>query len=110
MPPNLDWIRAAFCDETFLFTTTGYPKMLKRGLLPNDLRQAICEDAPEIIEYREDDPRGPVCLVLGWLDDTVRPLHIVIGYGVTEDVEVEVVTVYEPEPPDWYNPRVRSRR
>jgi len=105
---NLDWIRAAFCDQNYFFTTTGLPKILKRGLSPIDLEEAICRDAPEIIEdYPNDDP-GPACLVLGWAA-LERPLHVVVGYGISQDVAIEVVTAYEPEPPEWYNPRVRRR-
>lgn len=106
---NLDWIRAAFCDRTYLFTTTGHPKMAKRGLAPIDLEDAICRDSPEVIEDYPDDPSGLACLVLGWVD-LARPLHIVVGYGTSQDVAIEVITVYEPEAPDWYNPRVRSKR
>jgi hypothetical protein len=106
---NLDWIRAAFCDQTYLFTTTGEPKMRKRGLVPADLEDAICRDSPEVVEDDPNDTPGPACLVLGWLD-LAPPLHVVVGYGSSQDVEIEVITVYEPEPPDWYNPRVRTTR
>ena len=107
MAANLDWIRAAFCDRSYFFTTTGLAKVLKRGLHPDDLERAICEDAPEIIEDRPDDSRGAACLVLGW-PDLVRPLHVVVGYGDSDDVAIEVITAYEPEAPEWYNPRVRG--
>ena len=109
MAANLDWIRAAFCDQTYLFTTSGHSKMLKRGLAPVDLEEAICRDSPEVIEDYPNDPIGPACLVLGWLH-LARPLHVVVGYGTSRDVEIEVITVYEPEVPDWYNPRMRSKR
>ena len=109
MAANLEWIRAAFCRQTYLFTTSALPKMFKRGLVPTDLENAICLDAPEIIEDYSEDLLGPACLVLGWLPQE-KPLHVVVGYGTTQDVAIEVITVYEPEPPDWYNPRVRSKR
>jgi hypothetical protein len=107
--PKLDWIRAAFCNRTYLVTTTGLPKMLKKDISQKDLETAICDDAPEVIEDYPDDWRGPACLVLGWLEPT-RPLHVVVGYGDSEDVAIDVITAYHPEAPDWYNPRVRSRR
>jgi len=104
---NLGWIQTAFCEGTYFFTTSGWAKMVKRGISSAELEEAICRDAPEIIEDYPDDSRGPACLVLGW-PDLLRPLHVVVGYGTSQEVPVEVITTYEPEPPEWYNPRVRG--
>ena len=109
MAANLEWIREAFCVQTYLFTTTGLAKILKKGLSEVDLEAAICKDWPEIIEDYPDDPRGPACLVLGW-PGPARPLHVLVGYGISQDVAVEVIIAYVPEAPGWYNPRVRGRR
>lgn len=106
MAVNLALIREAFCQGTYLFTTTGLPKMLKLDIKAQDLEEAICRDAPEIIEDYPEDPRGPACLVLGWVN-LARPLHIVVGYGLIPEIAIEVVTVYEPDSRQWYNPRVR---
>jgi hypothetical protein len=105
---DLDRIREAFCQRTYLFTTTGFPKMRKLGLTSQELEDAICRDAPEVLEDYPDDERGPACLVLGW-PDLVRPLHVVVGYG-GPGVEIEVVTVYEPDRSEWHNSRVRRKR
>ena len=80
--------------------------MLKQGISRVDLRAAICDDSPEVIEDYPDDWRGPACLVLGWAD-MVRPVHVVVGYGHSPEVAVEVVTVYEPDARQWRNHRVR---
>ena len=106
MAADLNAIRKAFCDGTYMFTTTGLPKMLKIGVRQTDLIEAICRDAPEIIEDYPEDTRGPACLVLGWAD-LARPLHVVVGYGDTVDVSIEIVTVYEPDARRWRNHRVR---
>jgi hypothetical protein len=103
---NLEAIRKAFCDGEYLFTTTGFPKMLKLGLMAQDLEEAICRDSPEIIEDYPGDERGPACLVLGWAD-LARPLHIEVGYGLVPEAVIEVVTVYEPDARRWYNHRRR---
>ena len=107
MAADLARIREAFCRRTYLFTTTGYPKMLKLGLTPDDLEEAICGNAPEIIEDYPNDGRGPACLVLGWAD-LARPLHVVIGYG-DPGVELEMITVYEPDSSQWYDLRTRRK-
>ena len=75
--------------------------MLKLGLKIEDLEEAICGDAPEIIEDYEEDIRGPACLVLGWAD-LARPLHIEVGYGLIPEAVIEVITSYEPDPSKWY--------
>jgi hypothetical protein len=108
VPASLNLIRSAFCDGTYLFTTTAFAKMLKRGLKAQDLEEAICRDTPEIIEDYPGDARGPACLILGWAD-LARSLHVQVGYGLVPDAAIEVVTVYEPEPREWYNHRVRRR-
>ncbi|MBI1847112.1 MAG: DUF4258 domain-containing protein [Candidatus Rokubacteria bacterium] len=105
---DLDAIRRAFCQQTYLFRNTGFAKMLKRGLVAADLVEAICRDTPEIIDDYAADDRGPACLVLGWAD-LARPLHVVVGYGDSPDVPIEVVTVYEPDARQWYNHRVRRK-
>lgn len=108
MSANLDVIRKAFCEKTYLFTTTAFPKMLKRGLKAQDLEEAICRDSPEVIEDYPGDERGPACLILGWAD-LARPLHVEVGYGTIPDAVIEVITVYEPDSREWYKHRVRRR-
>jgi uncharacterized protein DUF4258 len=111
--PNLDSIRAAFCAGTYLLTPTAVAKVLwKRGLKAEHLKTAVCDDAPEIIERYPDDPRGPACLVLGWVPinpplHAAQPLHIVIGYACIAGTEIEVITAYEPDSRHWQTPKVR---
>lgn len=108
MAANLEEIRKAFCEGTYFFTHTGFPKMLKRGIKEEEVVEALCHDAPEIIEDYPGDARGPACLILGWAD-LARPLHVEVGYGPTSETAIDVITVYEPDSAQWYNPRVRRR-
>ena len=108
MPVNLSTIRGAFCESAYLFTTSGFSKMVKRGITVEQVEEAICRDAPEIIEDYPEDPKGPACLILGWAD-LALPLHILVGYGFIAGVEVEVITVYEPDRREWHNHRVRRQ-
>lgn len=107
MRANLSIIRKAFCEGTYLFTTTGFSKMLKLGLKVGDLEEAICRDSPEIIEDYPGDERGPACLILGWAD-LARPLPMEVGYGMIPDAVIELVKVYEPDPRKWYSYRRRG--
>lgn len=105
---DLARIRQAFCQRIYQFTTTGGAKMLKLGLTAERIEEVICGDAPEIIDDYPDDTRGAACLILGWTDEA-RPLHVVVGYGADPDIVNDVITVYEPDPKQWYNFRVRRR-
>ncbi len=55
----------------------------------------------------EDNPDRKRCLIFGRLKDKT-PLHVVIDYSLSE--EVEIVTVYVPDPRQWINFRIRRRK
>ena len=52
------------------------------------------------IEDYPDDKYAPSCLLLGFtqLD---RPLHIQVSY--VESDFVKIITIYEPDPKEWYD-------
>lgn len=108
MGANLAEIREAFCRRTYILTTTGTMKLLKRDIAAEQVEDAICGDAPEIIEDYPEDERGPACLVLGWAD-LARPLHVEVGYGLTPGAVIALITAYEPDASKWY-PDLRTRR
>jgi hypothetical protein len=68
-----------------------------------DLEEAVANG--QILEDYPDDPRGPSCLVLGYVGQ--RPLHIVCGY--TPARWIRIITVYIPKPPKWIDERTRRR-
>ena len=59
----------------------------------------------ELLEDYPDDPRGPSCLVLGYLGK--RPIHCVCG--LTRHNRLILITVYEPQMPKWRDDRTRNR-
>jgi len=59
----------------------------------------------EILEHYPEHRRGACCLVNG-LTDTGRPLHIVC---TTAQPLLILITVYEPRPPKWATPQMRSQ-
>ena len=69
----------------------------------SDLETAIFNG--EILEDYPNDPRGPSCLVLGYVQD--RPIHIVCGY--TSIKWIRVITVYIPRLPKWIDERTRAK-
>ena len=97
MAPNFDVIREAFCLGTYLFTATGLPKMLKRGIRVEDVEEAICRDAPEIIEDYPEDVRGHSCLMVGETPQG-RTVHVVCS---PKDEYLAIITAYIPDPAEW---------
>ena len=74
------------------------------GITISDLEAAIYNG--EILEDYPDDPRGPICLILGHSQN--RAIHIVCGY--TTIGWVRIITVYIPKAPKWLDERTRSQR
>jgi hypothetical protein len=60
----------------------------------------------ELVEDYPDDPRGHSCLVLTF-EAGARPLHVVLG--VADPSHLVVITVYEPDPKQWIDWRVRRK-
>lgn len=77
--------------------------MLEEWIETNDLEAAILSHRVEILEDYPHDPRGPSCLILGWIDPTL-PLHIVVGYSGGRP---DIITVYRPDPRLWIDFRRR---
>lgn len=95
---------AAFHAERFLITTHAAEEMLADHIALDDLIGALTEDAPEVIEQDDRDPRGSECLILAWTSEG-RPLHVKIGY--TSYRQPDVITVYKPDPTQWIDLRRR---
>jgi len=73
--------------------------MLERNICTADLEEAVGKDVPEIIEDNPHDPRGPSCLILGWIGEgQPKAIHVLVGYGGDRP---EVITAYWPDPSKW---------
>ena len=59
----------------------------------------------DILEEYASDPRGPSALLLGHSDDG-RPLHAVCAFDPSGILVI--ITVYEPQLPEWLDERTRS--
>ncbi len=72
--------------------------MVERNISEIEIRQAGQE--VKIIEDYPEDKFAPSVLLLGFTD-AGRPLHIQVSY-VDSDF-LKIITVYEPDPEEWYN-------
>ena len=53
-------------------------RMQERRITPIMIREVLIDEAPEVIDRWDDDPRGRSCMVLGRCAD-MKPLHIEIA-------------------------------
>lgn len=97
MPAPLPWIRRLVRRRRYHITDHAAIAMLEDSVGTNDLETAILSDRAEVIEDYPRDPKGPSCLVLGWIEPS-SPLHIVVGYSGGRP---DIITVYRPDPRRW---------
>jgi hypothetical protein len=76
----------------------AHERSFQRGIPRDDIRHVL-ETGEIIREYPGDTPL-PSYLVLGWVEDGDRPIHVVAADDEEKDV-THVITVYEPDPELW---------
>lgn len=67
-----------------------------------EMREAV--SAGEVIEDYPDDKYGPSCLILGFTLAN-KPIHLQCSHPSRPIVKL--ITVYEPDPAEWVDYRVR---
>ena len=97
-------LREKFAAERFEFSRHALDQSMLRMISVREIREAI--QTAILIEDYPDDKYGPRCLLLGFTL-AARPLHVQCSYP-TRPI-VKVITVYEPDPADWIELRVRKR-
>lgn len=97
-------LREKFAAERFEFSRHALDQSMLRMISVREIREAI--QTAILIEDYPDDKYGPSCLLLGFTL-AARPLHVQCSYP-TRPI-VKVITVYEPDPADWIELRVRKR-
>jgi hypothetical protein len=99
----LQEIRQKIATDQFEFSQHAVDQSLQRRIVLEELRQAVM--VAEIIEDYPDDKYGPSCLLLGFTESR-RPLHFQCNYPSRP--LLKIITVYEPDPAQWMNFRVRK--
>jgi hypothetical protein len=87
------------------FSKHAVDQTLLRDIAVRELEEAI-GNRSEIIEDYPDDKYGPSCLILGFTE-AGRPLHVQCSYPSRP--LVKIITVYQPDPDQWRDLRVRRR-
>ena len=95
-------IRQSVQQSLLFFTDHAVRQMASRGILDTEAQEAILRG--EIIEENPEDKYGPTCLIFG-LTQHDRPLHVLCS----APPRVRVVTVYQPDPDEWTEHRIRRK-
>ena len=98
----IEELRAKFAGDEFEFSKHAADQSILREISVQEIREAL--STGEIIEDYPDDKYGPSCLILGFTLAS-RPIHVQCSYPSRPIVKV--VTVYEPDPAEWVDYRVR---
>lgn len=97
---TIDEIRAKIRAGRFSITDHALTESFKDGLTVADILYAL--DHGKIIE---EYPHRKRCLIYGKSSSKI-PIHIVIDYSWEE--ELDIVTVYIPDPRQWINYQKRK--
>ncbi len=100
----IEQIREKVVQGQFEFTRHAVDQSILRHISVQELLESII--AGEIIEDYPDDKYGPSCLIFG-LTLSGRPLHIQCSYPTRP--LVKIVTLYEPDPNQWIDFKVRRK-
>jgi hypothetical protein len=98
----IEQIRAKIQAEQFEFSKHAVDRSILRAVSVQEMHEAVANG--EIIEDYPDDKYGPSCLMLGFTQ-AGRPLHIQCSYPSRP--LVKIITLYEPDPVQWIDFRVR---
>ena len=95
---TLDDIRRQLSTGEFEFSHHAFKRVVERNISEAEIRQAGIHAA--IIEDYPDDKYAPSSLLLGFTGVS-RPLHIQVSR--MDSVLLKIVTIYEPDPAEWYD-------
>jgi hypothetical protein len=95
---TLDDIRRQLAAGEFEFSRHAFKRVIERNISEVEIRQAGMQ--ARIIEDYPDDKYAPSSLLLGFTE-AGRPLHIQASH--VESALLKIITIYEPDPAEWYD-------
>jgi hypothetical protein len=98
-------IRSKIRRRQYEFSRHAVDQTLLRDISVKELEEAIANRS-EIVEDYPDDKYGPSCLILGFTK-AGRALHVQCSYPSRP--LIKIITVYQPDPDQWTDLRVRRR-
>lgn len=101
----IDEIRRKIERGQYEFAKHAVDQSIIRKVTLAQMRQAVMN--AEIIEDYPDDKYGPSCLLFGRTQRN-RPLHIQCTYPSRP--LIKIITLYEPDPDEWIDFKVRKKK
>ena len=97
-------LQAKIARGEFEFSQHAVDQSIIRSISVREVREAFANG--QVIEDYPGDKYGPSCLILGFTR-VGRPLHIQCSYPSRP--LAKVITLYEPDPEQWIDSRIRRR-
>ena len=92
--------------DTYQHSFHAEDRRIERGFTRAEVEEVVREG--RVIEEYEDEYRGPSALLLHWINEKERPVHVVAA--PKKDITV-IVTVYDPsDQPDTWNDNYTKRQ
>lgn len=98
----LEDLQLKFAHDEFELSKHAADQSILREISVQEIRETVSNG--NIIEDYPNDKYGPSCLIFGWTMEN-RPIHVQCSYPSRPTVKI--ITVYEPDPQEWINYRVR---
>jgi len=98
---DLELIQEAIAQGNYQYSLHALQRTTERQISRTEIEQAISR--AEVIEDYPQDKYGPSCLLYGDRDGG-RVLHLQVSLPPL----VKIITVYEPDPNEWENNRIRK--
>jgi hypothetical protein len=100
----IEQIQEKFARDEFEFSRHATDQSIWREISVGEIREAVSRG--EIIEDYPQDKYGPSCLIFSFTH-VGRPLHIQCSYPSRP--VIKVITVYDPDPDEWEEWRIRRK-
>ena len=99
---TIDEIRRRLAGGQSRLSDHALSRVVERNIPAETIREAGVN--AELVEDFPADKYSPSCLLLGFASDGL-PLHWHVSRA--ENPDVKIVTLYVPDPEEWYDYRVR---
>ncbi len=93
-------IRDKILSGDYRISDHAVKRMIKRSIDRAEIEETVL--AGEIIEEYPDDKYSPSCLIYGKTDNG-RDIHVQLSLPPS----VVIITVYDPDPEEWINGKIR---
>jgi len=98
----IDEIRQKFQRQEYEYSLHAVDQSILKRITRREVEEAVASG--QIIEDYPTDKYGPSCPIFG-MTATGRPLHVQCTYPTRP--KVKLITVYEPDPTEWIDFKIR---